>query len=455
MQSAVFEHVAKLIEHQGADIWFEREEADLLPPGTTCGHCGGGNFQKEKDILDVWFDSGASHAAVLDRRPELGFPADLYLEGSDQHRGWFQVSLLTAMGTRAQAPFYAVLTHGYTVDGEGKKMSKSLGNFITAEEGIQKYGGADLLRLWVVSENIQNDVRISQEIMTRVTDTYRRVRNSLRFLLGNLRGFDPNAPAPLSDMSALDRAMLHRLAEFVTRSREAFEQYETYRFYQALQNFCSNDLSAFYFDAMKDCLYADGPHSRSRHAVQTVLWWILQHLTRLIAPVLVHTADETWQAMREQNLLSAEADLASVHLAEWLAPEPAWQQAQLATEWEQLGKLRDAVMKEIEKERAGKNIRHTYEAMVRLEGWSHPRQKEPDFISMLEQFFVVSKIEVVPGLVQSEPRITILAAPGTKCERCWRVLESVGQTQQHPTLCQRCAEVVTALEPKPLAQEPT
>ncbi|MBN1595294.1 isoleucine--tRNA ligase [candidate division FCPU426 bacterium] len=449
LSAEVFAAVESLFAGESADAWFQAETEKIVPPGTRCAECGAGVFRKETDILDVWFDSGVSHAAVLDKRRDLKFPADIYLEGSDQHRGWFQVSLLTSSATKGKPPYKTVLTHGYTVDGEGRKMSKSLGNFITAQEAGARYGGADIIRLWVTSENIQNDVRFSEEIFKRMTDSYRRMRNTLRFLLGNLHGFTPDLALRRKDQDVLDRYLLHRLQELVASATQACDAYEFHRFYQLLQNFCAADLSAFYFDVLKDRLYADGKDSRSRLSAQTTLWQLLRYLVRLIAPVLAHTAEETWLAMRAQGLIPAKEEAPSVHLAAWLTTPNEWRDPQLARVWSGLLEIRSVVLKKLEEARNQKSIRHPYEAMVRIRVRGPQRSLLAAQREQLASCFVVSAVELEEaGSAGPEMMIWVEKASGGKCERCWRHLTSVGKYEDHPGLCERCHEAVTAMTEK-------
>ncbi len=443
MEENVFRAIEDVVAKESADAWFEKAVEDLVPQGTACSHCQGTTFRKETDILDVWFDSSASHTAVVAKRPDLHFPADLYLEGSDQHRGWFQVSLLTAMASLEQAPYRAVLTHGYIVDGEGKKMSKSLGNFISSTEAIARYGGADILRLWVASENIQNDVRASDEIFKRMVDSYRRIRNSLRFLLGNLHGFNPAKGIAREQMIPMDQYMLHRLALFAEQMQSSYESYEFHKLFQVLQNFCATDLSAFYFDVCKDRLYADDHESFSRQSAQTVLWHILNHVLRTIAPILIHTAEEAWQELRAQGLVDAAEDRLSVHLLSWRHCPEAWKDQALEQQWQGLFELRTEVMKQLEAARLQKRIRHSYEAAVTIKTRGAKAALSAAHHDLLPAFLVVSEVMLEEaGATAPELTITVTPASGKKCERCWRVLKSVGQRQDHPQLCPRCADVV-------------
>ena len=304
----IMHHVADLFENQGCDIWFDKEASELIPQGTVCPACGSGEFTKETDILDVWFDSGVSYAAVLENRDYLGTPADLYLEGTDQHRGWFHSSLLASVGTRDTAPYRAVLTHGFVVDGHGKKMSKSTGNIVKPEEVINKYG-AEILRLWSAAQDYRDDIRISQEILQRLTDAYRRIRNTARFMLGNLNSFNPERDViSYSEMMEIDRWALSRLEGLVKKIKKSYDDYEFHILYHAVHNFCIVDMSSFYLDVLKDRLYIYAPDSFERRSGQTAMYIILDALTRLIAPVLSFTADEIWQ-----NLPGKREE--SVHLA--------------------------------------------------------------------------------------------------------------------------------------------
>lgn len=450
MAPEVFKAVEDLVRAHNADAWFEREPEQIIPAGMKCSKCQGTSFRRETDILDVWFDSGVSHAAVLQTRKELRFPADLYLEGSDQHRGWFQVSLLTAAATVGKTPYRSVLTHGYTVDGEGRKMSKSLGNFITAEEGVERYGGADILRLWVSSENVQSDVRFSDEIMKRTVDAYRRIRNTLRFLLGNLNGFNPAEALKRGELSEIDRLLLHRLSLLSETAVQACDAFEFHRFYQLLHNFCAADLSAFYFDVLKDRLYADGVKSTSRLSAQTVLWHILNYLVRWIAPILVHTADEAWEEMRKQGLAAecGEKEV-SVHLTAWLTPPKEWRDAALAQIWDRLFALREEVQKQLEDARNRKVIGHPYEADVIIRARGEKAAFIVPHLSQLAAFFVVSTVRLEEASTAGpELLIRVVPAQGKKCERCWRVLTDVGSSAEHPQLCGRCESVVAPPTPE-------
>jgi isoleucyl-tRNA synthetase len=435
-----------LIREQGTDVWFSLSEQDLLPPGTVCPHCRGANFKKETDILDVWFDSGVSHAAVLEVRPYLRWPADLYLEGSDQHRGWFHSSLLAAVGTRGRAPYEGVLTHGFVVDGRGKKMSKSLGNVIYPEEVIKKFG-AEILRLWVSAEDYRDDIRISPQILQQLTEAYRRIRNTCRFLLGNLSDFDSRRDqVPYGELEEMDRWILHRLQKLTGRIRRAFERYDFHVVHHSLSQFCTNDLSAFYLDILKDRLYTSGAAAPERRSGQTALLHILKALIRLMAPILSFTAEEVWSYLPQQ-----ERERESIHLTQFPPENPAWLDEALEERWDRLLILRGEVTKALERARQAQVIGHPLDARVRLlppEKW---RSLLTSYEALLPALFIVSQAtvadqaeeeegfasEVIPGL-----RLWVAKAEGEKCERCWNYREEVGEFSDHPTLCRRCLQAI-------------
>jgi isoleucyl-tRNA synthetase len=435
----IMHHVADLFTESGSDVWYEKEAAELLPPGTVCGACGGNDFTKEMDILDVWFDSGVSHAAVLEQRDNLSSPADLYLEGSDQHRGWFHSSLLAAVGTRGIAPYKAVLTHGFVVDGAGKKMSKSTGNVVAPEEVIKKFG-AEILRLWVAAQDYRDDIRISPEILQRLSDAYRRIRNTARYILGNLHGFDPETDSvPDDDLLEIDRWALSRLEELVGRVERSYNEYEFHVLYHAVHNFCSVDMSSFYLDVLKDRLYTAPTKGVARRSAQTAIYRILDALTRLVAPVLSFTADEIWESLpgkREEN----------VHLARFPRFETSLLDVELEARYARILAVRSDVSKALELARAKKLIGHSLDARVLVEAPAGPwRDLLERYRDELATLFIVSQVELcenlgeavageeVPGL-----KIRIEKALGEKCERCWTYATSVGESSEHPTICHRC-----------------
>jgi isoleucyl-tRNA synthetase len=444
----IIEHVAGLFERHGADIWFDAETRVLLPEGTRCPECGGDRFEREKDILDVWFDSGVSHAAVLERRPNLAWPADMYLEGSDQHRGWFHSALLTAAGPRGRAPYRAVLTHGFVVDGKGEKMSKSKGNVIAPSGIIDRYG-AEILRLWVAASDYREDIKISEEILIQLTDAYRRIRNTSRFILGNLGDFDPERESvPYDDMMELDRFALQNLQHLVRRSRQAYESFEFHVIYHGLYNYCTLDLSAFYLDVLKDRLYTSPPESKARRSAQTALRIILDAITRLMAPILVFMADEVWSHM-PGNM----KEDGSVHLTELPAVNEAFIDPELARRWESVMALRGEVSKAVEEARSRKVIGHSLDASVTLKVPEALLETVTPIFEELRSIFIVSQLNIckdedladgfrsekVPGLV-----VRVDRAPGKKCERCWIYDTSVGKHPAHETLCSRCVEALGA-----------
>jgi isoleucyl-tRNA synthetase len=440
----IMHHVADLFETEGSDLWFEKEAAELLPPGTTCPACSHDRFSRETDILDVWFDSGVSHAAVLEHRPYLNSPADLYLEGSDQHRGWFHSSLLAAVGTRGIAPYRAVLTHGFVVDGNGKKMSKSMGNVVAPEEVIKKFG-AEILRLWVAAQDYRDDIRISQEILQRLSDAYRRIRNTARYILGNLHGFDPvTGSVPDGDLLEIDRWALSRLEGLVGRVERSYQEYEFHVLYHAVHNFCSIDMSSFYLDVLKDRLYTAPARSLARRSAQTAMYRILDALTRLIAPVLSFTAEEIWDHLpgeREE----------SVHLTLFPRFETSLLDPGLEERFERLLSVRADVSKALELARNEKRIGHSLDARVTIDAPAGPwRDLLLDYREELAMLFIVSQVELaeeLAGGVDGDSvkglKVRIEKASGEKCERCWNYSESVGRNDAHPTVCHRCREAIS------------
>jgi isoleucyl-tRNA synthetase len=444
---AIADHVADQMEREGgSDVWFSKSADHLLPPGAVCAQCGGRRFQQENDILDVWFESGVSHAAVLKRRPELAWPADLYLEGSDQHRGWFHSALLTALLTDGQAPYKAVLTHGFVVDGEGKKMSKSAGNVIAPQEVITQHG-AEILRLWVAAEDYRDDIRISPAIMSQLIEAYRKIRNTCRFLLANLGDFDLRRDAP--DPGALheiDRWALHRLQGLIERVRDAYAAYEFHAVFHALNNFCAVDLSAVYLDILKDRLYTAGRASPDRRAAQVVLDRILSALVRLMAPMLSFTAEELWARLPESSRTAG-----SVHLAAWPDPERAWTLDDTrAAEWDRLFQVRAEVARALERARADKIIGASLDARVTLYAGESLLKFLQAHAAQLPTIFIVSHVETAPfdrrpeelEPLAPELAVRVARAEGAKCARCWTYRTDVGRSDRHPTLCGRCVAVL-------------
>ena len=449
MTPEIVDRIYDLFARHGADVWFDRDVSELMPPGARCAKCGGTEFIKETDILDVWFDSGVSHAAVLETRPDLSWPADLYLEGSDQHRGWFHSSLLTAVGLRDQAPYRAVLTHGFVVDAKGKKMSKSLGNVIAPKKVINKYG-AEILRLWVSASDYRDDIRISDGILKQLSDAYRRIRNTCRFMLGNLSDFDPALHGvPRENMPELDRYILHRLQDLVARTRRAYEKYDLHVIYRALFNFCTLDLSAFYLDILKDRLYTSAPEDEGRRSAQTAIHLLLDAMVRLMAPILVFTAEEIWAHMPKSGDTEA-----SIHQASFPEVDPAWQDEALSATWEKILALRGEVTKALENARVAKLIGHPLDARVVLYGDDEWRGFLKPYAHDLSRIFIVSQVELQAGPGPADgyssdqiPGLAIAAAPaeGETCQRCWIHDTTVGSSDAWPDTCQRCQEVLARL----------
>jgi isoleucyl-tRNA synthetase len=444
MTQVILDHVVSLVRANGADVWFEREAKDLLPAGTHCLACGGDVFKKETNILDVWFDSGVSHAAVLEHRPNLGSPADMYLEGNDQHRGWFHSSLLESVGTRGRAPYLNVLTHGFVVDGEGKKMSKSVGNVIDSQTIIDEYG-AEILRLWVASEDYTEDIRISSEILKRLVEAYRRIRNTSRFILGNLYDFDPGVDkVPYPEMAEMDQWILHRLQEVIRRVREAYEQYQFHVVYYTLYNFCTVDLSSLYLDVLKDRLYTSKGSSVARRSAQTAMLEVLETMIQLLAPILTFTAEEVWQI-----LPAWPGKAESVHLTQFPAVNESLMKTELAENWKTLIAVKGEVTKAIETARKNKVVGHSLDASVILAAPATISIILSTRLEELRSLLIVSDVRIVEELsgdnVSRSSEIAGLSisvgrAPGEKCNRCWIYDETVGSSAEHPSLCKRCQD---------------
>jgi isoleucyl-tRNA synthetase len=444
----IMQRVYKLFEEHGADIWFEKDVSELLPDGTACKACGGRHFIKETDILDVWFDSGVSHAAVLEQRPYLRWPADLYLEGSDQHRGWFHSALLTAVGTRDRAPYEAVLTHGFVVDAAGRKMSKSIGNVISPTEVIEKYG-AEILRLWVSASDYREDIRISDNILRQLSDAYRRIRNTSRFMLGNLYDFDPDSDrVDYHSMPEIDRFALHKLQLIIEKARNAYDTYEFHVIYHTLYNYCTLDLSAFYLDILKDRLYTSPPQSVERKSAQSVLHILVEAIARLMAPILPFTSDEIWHYMPSKS-----GENASIHMAPLPEVNPAFKDDVLAERWEYLLKIRAEATRALEEARSQKLIGHPLDASVIISATGEAYDALHPYADELRSLLIVSKTALVrddtvggeSGGGMEGVRLRVEPAPGQKCERCWVHDTSVGDDSEQPTICQRCQDALARI----------
>ncbi len=427
---------------EGVDIWFERSVSELFGD-VKCPSCGSVNLKKSADIVDVWFESGLSHRAVLRTRPELAYPADMYLEGSDQHRGWFQSAVLTAMATEKRAPFKTVVTHGFLVlqveeTGQKQKVSKSAGKPANSEVYVKRYG-ADVLRLWVASEDYQGDIPLSEEIFERVSETYRKVRNTLRILLANIHDFDPAKHAvPPEKLAEIDRWLVSRLQALVADVTDAYEKLEFHRVYHLVNAFCAVEISSFYVDVMKDPLYTLAPNSAERRSAQTAIFETVATLGKLIAPVMPFTADEVW------NFLPGR-ETESVHLAGFPTADPGLRDEELEQRWRKVRAVRAAVDLELEKARQSKMIGKSLEAQVEIE----PQDEEVSELleklgAALETVLIVSRVRVTRP-TGGELRVKVSPATGRKCVRCWRWTEDVGTDAAHPGLCGRCADVMKAL----------
>lgn len=448
LELEVIDNFIQLVAQHGTAIWYSAPIQNLVPQNYKCPHCGGQDFSRETDILDVWFDSGASQIAFVETHPDLDLPADLYLEGSDQHRGWFQSSLLIGIGARDQAPYKMVLTHGYILDEKGEAMHKSKGNVISPFEIIDKLG-ADVLRLWVASEDYRNDVAVSFEILDRIAEAYRRIRNTIRFLLGNLYDFVPaEDTVQYADLPEFDRWALHQLAELIRSVTEAYENFEFHKVFHLVHKFCVVEMSAIYLDVLKDRLYCSGKKSLSRRAAQTVLHNIVSALIRAMAPILVFTAEESWRYLVPEAI--------SVHLADFPVAPDEWLDDKLNVRWEQLLTVREKVLVALEGARRARTIGHSLDARVCL---YTPSNRWLEFLNsyknILPELFIVSAVDVAPIPAEKIPNaqveedeaqlpvyVEVSPAAGTKCERCWRYDINIGSDAEYESLCARCIKVL-------------
>ena len=434
-----FQNVVKEVREFGADIWFEKDSSYFLPQGTTCQKCGNTSFVKEEDILDVWFDSGVSWAAVCKKRKELTYPVDIYLEGSDQHRGWFHSSLLTSVGNEGHAPYESVLTHGFVVDGTGRKMSKSLGNVIAPEEIIEKYG-AEILRLWAAYEDYRDDIKISKDIINRLIETYRRVRNTLRFLDANIHeDFNPARDSvPYEQLSYLDKWLLSRLHRLIERVTESYNNYTFHAIYHAVQNFCSVDLSALYLDIVKDRIYVEHKNSLKRRASQTVIFETLVSLLKLIAPILSSTAEEMW------SYLKAFVKDESIFLTIFPPSNKDLIKPEIEEEWEKVWRIRETANKKIEEKRVEKVVGHSLDTKLVIKATENDYALLSKLGNELKDVFIVSQIELQQG--GNETEIAVFKAEGAKCERCWQYATALtATTEEFPNTCKRCADTLSSL----------
>jgi isoleucyl-tRNA synthetase len=447
---ALIRHIAAIFERESVDVWYTREAREFLPEDFKCPNCAGLEFTKEMDILDVWFDSGVSSIAVLEKREGLRWPADLYLEGGDQYRGWFNSSLMLGLAAHDRAPYHTVLTHGWVVDGQGKAMHKSAGNAVSSNEVI-KESGAEILRLWCASTDYHEDMRLSAEILQRISDAYRKIRNTARFALGNLTGFEPERDAVTrAEMLEIDAWALAELDQLIERVRKAYETYEFHLAYQALYHFCTVTLSARYFDIIKDRLYTAAPRNAARRSAQTALYQIADALARLLAPILVFTADEIWENMTTSSTETgnAHALAASVHLAEFPFAEGAHDE-KLQAQWERIFAVRDLVLRALEEARAAKIIGSGLEARVQLFASGDTLELLERYRDELRYIFIVSQVELFSSVgdeTSDAVRVQIERADGEKCERCWNYSVRVGKSERYPTACERCVAALAEIE---------
>jgi isoleucyl-tRNA synthetase len=438
--------VANLFAQKGSNTWFESDASEILPAGYHCPFCGGTHFTKETDTLDGWFDSGSTHAAVLDEIPGLRSPADVYLEGGDQYRGWFQSSMLTSIAVKGEAPYKQIITHGWTVDGEGKVMHKSLGNAVSPDEVIKDYG-ADILRLWVASSDYRTDVRISKDILKQLSDIYLKIRNTARFILGNLEGFDPDSAVPFDKLLELDKWAVIRFNKLVERVRASYDKYEYHTIYHGIHNFCAVEMSNIYLDIIKDRLYCDGTNSQSRQSAQSAIYLILDGIVRLLAPILAFTSEEIWAAMPHGKAAVAE----SVLYNDMPSPNPSYAYAAgQDSKWDKLLALRADVNKALEIARAEKVVGKPLDAEITLyldtesaEAFKELKDEN------LKEIFIVSKVNIVEGVGKGYAAqefkgavIEVKASSEAKCSRCWTHDAHVGENTQHPELCPRCVSAL-------------
>ncbi len=439
----IINRVADVFEQESADAWYTREASELLPEGYQCKSCGAQEWTKETDILDVWFDSGASSVAVLENRPHLSWPADVYIEGGDQFRGWFNSSLMVGLVVHDRAPYKTVLTHGWTVDAQGKAMHKSAGNAVPPDEVI-KDSGAEILRLWCASSNYFDDMRCSPEILQRVTDGYRKLRNTARFALGNLHGFDPVRDKVADDeLLEIDRWALAELDLVIGKVRAAYEDYEFHTVYHTLYNFATVTLSARYFDIIKDRLYTFAPRNPSRRSAQTALYQIADALSRMLAPILAFTADEIWENL---PVSASEERLASIHLNTLPRPSGSGND-ELLSRWARLFEVREDVLRALEEARIAKRIGSSLEAKVEIFAAGNAYDLLQSYRDDLRYLFIVSQVEVHPsdegasGVV-----IKVQPAEGQKCERCWNYSTRIGESSRYPSVCERCVAALEEIE---------
>jgi isoleucyl-tRNA synthetase len=436
LTKALVDKAAAVFDMYGADAWYERPVEEFLPEGMKCGECGGTEFEREGNILDVWFDSGSSHEAVLPFREDHKWPADIYLEGSDQHRGWFHSSLLVGIGTRGRAPFSQVLTHGFVMDENGRKMSKSLGN-TTAPQDVIKQSGSEILRLWVSMVDYRYDMNFGKEALARTIEAYRKIRNVIRVLVANLYDFDPKDDSvPKARMQEIDRWALAKYADAAERIIKAYEDYDYPGIFQAASQLITTDLSAFYIDVTKDRMYTYGAKSEARRSGQTAMYIIVDGLARLLAPVLSVTMDELWR------MLPGEREV-SVHVALFPKDLAPWKDEALVERWAALASVRDQVNLQLEEKRKDKTIAANLSAKVSVTAGGANGALLGDYRDFLPTLFGVSHVDLVDGSPADEgATATVDRATGIKCERCWRYVPEVSQDGDKSGLCPRCVDAL-------------
>ncbi len=433
------EKLKEIFKEKGSNAWWDLSTQELMPDNPKCEKCGCTEFVKEKDIMDVWFDSGSTHQSVLVDRG-LDYPADLYLEGADQYRGWFQSSLLTSVATNGIAPFKQVLTHGWTVDGEGKKMSKSLGNGISPQEVIKEYG-ADILRLWVLSSDYQSDVSLSKDILKQITEVYRKIRNTARYILGNTSDFDPSKnQVKYEELEEIDKYALLKLNDLIKECTESYDRYDFHQAYQAINIFCVTDMSSFYLDIIKDRLYSLKADSKERRSAQTTMYIILNSLVRILAPLTSFTAEEIWKYIPKTEDMNVE----SVMLTDYPTVNDKYENKELREKWEKIVDIKEIVSKKLEEARAQKIIGHSLNAKVILYAEGNLYNFIRDNLKLLQSVFIISMLEVEENKRDAEVKlgVKIEQAEGKKCERCWMYSTTVGEDKEHPTICNRCSKVL-------------
>ena len=429
------EKVQKIFREQGSNAWFDLTEKELMPEGCKCSKCGSTEFKKETDIMDVWFDSGSTHESVV---AERGLPeTNLYLEGSDQYRGWFQSSILTSVATKGKAPYKEVLTHGYTVDEQGRKMSKSIGNVVAPQAMIKEFG-ADILRLWVLSSDYKSDISVSKGIMKQVAEVYRKIRNTARYILGNIHDLDVNNLVPYEELEEIDKWALVKLNNLIKDCTKAFDEYDFNKAYQAINTFCVVDMSNFYLDIIKDRLYTSKKDSIERKAAQTAMYEILSGLVRIIAPMTSYTAEEIWKYMPHKENENTE----SIMLEYWPEPKEQYENKELEEKWNKIIKIKEEAAKALEMERAEKTIGHSLNAKVIINADKENYEFLKDKEELLQEVFIVSGVKVKKS---KEFSIEVAVADGEKCERCWMYSTTVGEDKENPTICHKCSEALRGM----------